>query len=114
MKALTDTRSMRFVVALYSALSLPAASPDSDDGSSSSTEKLRRTRGESSLSTWMAWRAAVARRCVGNGTSMELQSQTRKEYMAVVSGSLSRWRLVEFLLPRYTYMEQGKSASVAV
>lgn len=38
-------------------------------------EKVRRTRGESSLSTWRVRRAADARRAVGKGRSMVLQDR---------------------------------------
>ena len=65
MNEFTATRSMRFVVALYSTLSvrLPA---DGDSGSAT-TDSCLQTRGESSGSTWIAFRAVVASRSVGRG-----------------------------------------------
>jgi hypothetical protein len=62
MKPFTATRSMRFVVALYFVRSTD----------SSTCEKERRTRGDSSTSTWRARRAMRAKRGVGSGMSIVL------------------------------------------
>lgn len=72
-KPFTATRSMRFVVALYSVFrtvlssSLPASSP-----AALTSENERRTRGESSLSTASDLRAVLARRYVGKGVLIVL------------------------------------------
>jgi hypothetical protein len=112
-KPLTATRSMRFVLALYSvkrtvlASSLASLETTSDGPAAAdfacsefrlvplafvagfvllaeaaleddlavgeaTRENLRRTRGESSVSTWRAFKADDARRCVGNGVEMTL------------------------------------------
>ncbi len=60
-------------------------------------EKDLRTRGESSLSTLNAWRAADARRGVGNGRSIVLV------VFLVLSGLIARGRDAN--------SEQGKSGS---
>jgi hypothetical protein len=79
MKPLTATRSILFVVALYSVLKIVfswhsarfvSAVPWLDE--IETVEKDRRTRGESSLSTLKAWRAAEANLVVGRGKSMVL------------------------------------------
>ena len=67
MKELTATRSILFVVAEYSTLSACSSSPPPPICVFLTVESVRRTRGESSLSTWMAWRAVEARRAVGKG-----------------------------------------------
>ena len=77
MKPLTATRSMRFVLALYSVRSTVLAfSSTADDGLLPDDEsalpgwtsvKVRRTRGEISASTWRALMAEEARRWVGKG-----------------------------------------------
>lgn len=65
MNAFVATRSMRFVVALYSTLSTDSSFPAPASGAS--REKVRRTSGESSASTDMEDRAMFARRAVGKG-----------------------------------------------
>jgi hypothetical protein len=78
MNPLTATRSMRFVVALYSVRRTVFSADDDDDDEAVGelgdgiVEKERRTRGESSWSTRRDWRAAEARRAVGRGTSIVL------------------------------------------
>jgi hypothetical protein len=73
MNPLTATLSMRFVVATYFALRtfswLSAASPDV------AVDKVRRTRGDSSLSTPRAWSAMDASLAVGKGTSTVLSDE---------------------------------------
>lgn len=69
MKPLTETRSMRFVVAAYSARrTTPAAVEPSPD----TVESVRRTRLLNSLSTCMVRKAIEARRALGKGMSMVL------------------------------------------
>jgi len=65
---LTATLSIRFVVALYSVLrTVSSVDFELDAGI---VENVRDTRGESSLSTRRAWRAADARRAVGRRMSI--------------------------------------------
>ena len=54
---------------ILTALLLPFGwdSEDDDDDEGEAREKVRWTKGESSVSTERAWRAEVARRCVGSG-----------------------------------------------
>ena len=112
MKPFTATRSMRFVLALYSvtrivllplpadpSLLMPDAGPSplvvelrgvwrgrweedeplpfatvgDEGGEDEIREKDRRTRGDSSASTWRAFKAEEARRCVGNGVRIVLE-----------------------------------------
>jgi hypothetical protein len=70
----TATRNMRFVVALYDTsstvfVSSPHFAKSSLEYSPARPvrENERCTSGESSASTWRAWRAVEARRCVGKG-----------------------------------------------
>lgn len=73
MKEFTATRSMRFVVALYSTLrTLAAAASSDEDCGAGTTEYSRVTSCDSSGSTWMAFRAVAASRDVGKGMSRVL------------------------------------------
>jgi hypothetical protein len=70
MNPFTATRSMRFVVALYSVRrTVSPGVPDPEE----TVEKERRTRGDSSSSTRRDFRAADARRAVGRGTEIVLR-----------------------------------------
>lgn len=72
MKELTATRSMRFVVALYSTCRVWSKSPEASS-LVAAIEKVLRTRGDNSLSTCSDLRATDARRAVGKGTSSVLE-----------------------------------------
>jgi hypothetical protein len=79
MNPLTATLNIRFVVALYSVLrivpsegSTKLAPPETWQDAVEMVENDLRTRGESSLSTRKACRAAEARRAAGRGRSIVL------------------------------------------
>ena len=81
MNPLTATRSIRFVVALYSVWStvlwlssLSASDCWLVESWFIDSENLRRTSGESSASTLRARKAIVVNLCVGNGTLIVLKS----------------------------------------
>jgi len=98
-KPFTATRSIRFVVALYSMYSTVPEIPSASGPWAApifSNKNDRRTRGESSASTWVARRADEARRNVGRGTAIVLN---------LIQGDA-------YLLRYCTYSEQGKSGSM--
>lgn len=101
MKPLTATRSIRFVVALYSVLSTSPVSAGLP--SLLVSENDRRTRGLSSASTWRARRAVSARRWSGRGTSIVLCSISAPP-CCLYDEMLSSWNS--------TYSEHGKSLSI--
>lgn len=73
-KELTATRSMRFVVALYSVRRIVSSvAPEEAE----TVENSRCTDGESSLSTLSEPSATLASLAVGNGTSMVLEGAFR-------------------------------------
>jgi len=77
MKPLTATRSIRFVVALYSVrriVSLSSSTSPFPSVSAARSEKVRRTRGDNSASTCNARMAEEARRRFKRGTSMTLST----------------------------------------
>lgn len=76
---LTATRNILLVVALYSVRRTLVSGLSSAASCERAREKVRDTRGDSSLSTWRACRAVEAKREVGNGTSMVLL-RGKKEY----------------------------------
>jgi len=96
MKPLTATRSMRFVVATYLTLRMLF----SWVSAGATADKVRRTSGESSLSTPRACSAMDASRAVGKGTLTVLQSGAMLVYEGIIHGS-AKW----------THKAQGNSCS---
>lgn len=76
MNPLTATLNMRFVVAIYLTLRMFSLSWASTPSIAATVERVRRTSGDSSLSTPRARRATVASLLVGKGTSTVLEQGT--------------------------------------